>query len=259
MPQPARVAACNRARDAGLTNHRAPSSARTVAPALLLHYCRVEKQQPPSRDRLGDDALVRLNGKGDIFHRYWCVMLEGAGHCIGEDGARQTSSPRAGARSDQFELGAHLDTALEAAGDRTEARVEPVHALDLLAPVLRNGEPVVNGDAPDHEHRVLEHHLADRLDLVALRIDIDVTRLQRAGEGAGQSAAGGRHHVVERGRVWGVLVGADTVVLRDLGMDPERDRLVLGGQVREPLRSAQPLDLHTGYVRWLGRHHRRSY
>jgi hypothetical protein len=42
-------------------------------------------------------------------------------------------------------------------------------------------------------------------------------------------------------------------------MDPERDRLVLGGQVREPLRAAQPLDLHTRYVRQLGRHQRRRY
>jgi hypothetical protein len=157
-------------------------------------------------------------------------------------------------RSDQLEVGA-----LETARDRTEARVELVHALDLLAPVRRNGEPVVNGDAPDHEHLVLEHHLADRLDFVALRIDIDVTRFQRAGEGAGQSAARGRHHVVHGGRVWRVLAGADTVMLRDLRMDAERDRLILGGQVREPLRAAQPLDLHTRYIRKLRRHQRRRY
>jgi hypothetical protein len=130
----------------------------------------------------------------------------------------------------------HLDAALEAASDRAEAGVEPVDPLDLLAPVLRHRQPVVDADAPDHEHLLLEHHLADRLDLVALPIDIDVTRFQRAGEGAGQSAAGGGHHVVKRGRVRGVLVGTDAVVLRDLGMDPERHRLVFGRQVREPLR-----------------------
>lgn len=164
-----------------------------------------------------------------------------------------------GARSGQLELGAYLDAALEAARDRAEARVEPVHAFDLLTPVLLDSEPVVNGYPPDHEHLVLEHHLADRLDLVALRIDLDVTRLQRAGEGASQSAASGRHDVVERGRMWGILVRADTVMLRDLGMDPERHRLVLSGQVREPLRAAQPLDFHTRCVRRLGGHQRRPY
>ena len=39
---------------APLTNHRASSSALTPAVALLLRYCRVEKQQPASRARLGD-------------------------------------------------------------------------------------------------------------------------------------------------------------------------------------------------------------
>jgi hypothetical protein len=87
----------------------------------------------------------------------------------------------------------------------------------------------MDGDAPDHEHLFLEHDLADRLDLIALRIDLDVTRFQRAGEGAGQSAASRGHHVVEGRRVRGILVGVDAVVLRDLGMNPERHRLVLGG------------------------------
>jgi hypothetical protein len=46
-----------------------------------------------------------------------------------------------GARSDQLELGAHLD----AARDRAEECVEPVHGFGLLAPVVRDGGPVVNG------------------------------------------------------------------------------------------------------------------
>jgi hypothetical protein len=107
--------------------------------------------------------------------------------------------------------------------------MEPVHPLHLLTPVLGHGESVAHRDAPDHEHLVLEHDLADRLDLVALGIDLDVTRFQRAGEGAGQSAAGGSYDVVERGRVRRVLLGAHAVVLGNLGMDAERHRLVLGG------------------------------
>ena len=117
----------------------------------------------------------------------------------------------------------------------------------------------MNGDALDDEHLFLEHHLADCLDLIALRIDIDVARFQRAGEGAGQSAASGRHDVIQRRCVRGVLVGADAVVLSDLGMNAKRHRLMFGWQVREPLRATQPLDPHTGHVCGLGRHGRGGY
>lgn len=126
--------------------------------------------------------------------------------------------------------------------------MEPVHALDVLAAILRHGEAVAHRDAADHEHLVVELDLTDRLDLVALRIDLDVTRFQRAGEGAGESAAGGGHHVVERRRVWRVLLRRDAIVLGDLGVHAEGDRLGLRGQVREPLRAAQPFDLHARYI-----------
>jgi hypothetical protein len=94
--------------------------------------------------------------------------------------------------------------------------MEAMDSLDLLAADVGNPEPILNGDAANHENLVLEHNLADRLDLVALRINLDLTRLQRAGEGAGQSAARSGHHIVERGRMGWVVLGADAVVLRDL-------------------------------------------
>jgi hypothetical protein len=81
-----------------------------------------------------------------------------------------------------------------------------------------------------------------------LRIDFDVTRFQRAGEGAGQSAARSRHHVVERRRVRWVLLGTDAVMLGDLGVNPERDRLLLGREIRQALRSAEPLDAHARHI-----------
>jgi hypothetical protein len=120
------------------------------------------------------------------------------------------------AESDELELGADVDGALKAARDRAEAGMEAMNSLDLLATAVGNPEPIANADAANHENLVLEHNLADCLDLVALRINIDLTRLQRAGEGARQSAAGGGHHVVKGGRVRRVPIGADAVVLRDL-------------------------------------------
>jgi len=119
-----------------------------------------------------------------------------------------------------------------------------MHPLGLLAPVLRDGEPVAHGDAADDEDLVVELDLPDRLDVVALRVDFDVTRFQRAGEGAGQSAAGGGDDVVERRRVRRVLLGVDAVVRGDLRVHAEGDRLLFGGQVGEALGPAQALDLH---------------
>jgi hypothetical protein len=135
-------------------------------------------------------------------------------------------------RSNELEHGADLDSALEAARDRTEPGVERMHPLYVLAPVRRHGDPIMDPDALDNQHAILGLDLADRLDLVALRIDLDLTRLQRAGERARQSPSGGSHHVIEcRGVRW-ILVRTHPVVLSHLGMHAEYDRLRLGREVR---------------------------
>jgi hypothetical protein len=130
--------------------------------------------------------------------------------------------------------------------------VEPVHALDLLAPVGRHGEAVMDGDALDHQDAVAVEHLADGFDLVVVGLDFDVTRLQRACECAGQSPAGRGDDVVERRRVGRIVVRADAVVLGHLGVDAECDGFLLGRDVREPLRSAEPLDPDPGDVCGVG-------
>ncbi len=123
--------------------------------------------------------------------------------------------------------------------------MEAVNALHLVAAVLRDaGQAVVDGDPPDHQDVVLVKDIPDRLNLVGVMLDFDLTRLQRAGERAGQSPPGGRHDVVERRRVrWEVRRG-DAVVLGHLGMDAECDRLLLGGQIGQALWTAEPLDAH---------------
>jgi hypothetical protein len=82
-----------------------------------------------------------------------------------------------------------------------------------------------------------------------LGIDLDLTRLQRAGEGASQSAAGCGHYVVECGGVGRVLLRPDAVVLGDLGVHAEHDRRLLGGQKGKPLRATKPLNPHPRDVR----------
>jgi hypothetical protein len=103
-----------------------------------------------------------------------------------------------------------------------------VHALHFLAQFWSDGKSIPYVDAFDQQHPVLGLDLPYRLDFVPLRIDFDLTRLQRAGKGAGQSAPGCRHHVVERGRVRWVILGAHAIVLGNLRVNPESHRLTLG-------------------------------
>lgn len=126
--------------------------------------------------------------------------------------------------------------------------MEGVHPFGLFPARVIDREAITHADAFDHEHVVLGLDLADRLDLVALRIDFDLTRFQRARERASQSPASRRDDVVERGRVRRIAVRIHAVVLGDLGMHAKHNRFGLRGQMREPLRSAEPFDPHAGDI-----------
>jgi hypothetical protein len=136
--------------------------------------------------------------------------------------------------------------------------MKPVDALCLGATLLRDREAIDDPDPLDDQDAVLVLDVSDRLDLVALRIDLDLTRLQRAGERAGQSPTGRGDDIVERRRVGRILLRSNAVMLRDLRMDTEGHRLLLGRQMREPLRSAQPLDPHTRHVGDIGHRSERT-
>ena len=150
---------------------------------------------------------------------------------------------------EELKLGGDVDCALEAACDRAEPSVERVHPRSFLSAFLGDREPVAHVDAFDDQHAVLCLDLANGLDLIALGIDLDLTRLQRAGEGARQSAAGGGHYVVQcRGVGW-VLLRPDAVVLGHLGVHAEHNGRVLGGQKGKTLRAAKTLNPHARNVR----------
>jgi hypothetical protein len=96
----------------------------------------------------------------------------------------------------------------------------------------------------DHEHAVLELDLAGRLSDQSALIRANLTRLQRASEGAGESAARGGDDVVERGRVLTAGRRVDPVVLGDRTVKTEADRFRLARQVGIPERVADALDSH---------------
>jgi hypothetical protein len=90
----------------------------------------------------------------------------------------------------------------------------------------------MDADSLDNQHVILGLDLADRPDLVALRIDLNLARLQRAGERARQSPSGGSHHIVEGGGVRRILIGSHPVVRRHFGVHAKCNWLRLGREVR---------------------------
>ena len=73
--------------------------------------------------------------------------------------------------------------------------------VGFFAALVGDRELVAHVDALDHEHVILGLDPRRPHRLVALRIDFDLTRLQRAGERAGQSAGGGGDYVIQRRRL----------------------------------------------------------
>ncbi len=130
--------------------------------------------------------------------------------------------------------------------------MEAVHSLCLLVVLAHEPEAIADGDALDHEHSVAVEDLALGCGLELVSVDLDLTRLQRAGKGARQSAAGGSDHVVEGGGRRGEVVGRDSVVVGDLGVNAKGDRFLRGGEVCEALRAAEEFDFDAGAVRGFG-------
>lgn len=125
--------------------------------------------------------------------------------------------------------------------------------LDLL-PLYAglDSERVAHVDPLDHEDSVLGLDLADRLGDESSLSCADLARLQRAPEGAGQSAGRSGHDVVERRRVLGFAAARNAVMIGDLVVDPERDRLALARYERTTQRAAHAFDPHPRAVTDLG-------
>ena len=122
--------------------------------------------------------------------------------------------------------------------------VNRVRALGLGALVPGHPDPVVDADPLEDQHAVLVLDLAAGLDVVPVLLNFDLTRFQRAGEGAGQSAGGCGYYVVERGRLGREPLRVGAVVLGHFGVHAEAHGLVGGGNVGQPLRPGHSLDSH---------------
>jgi hypothetical protein len=111
------------------------------------------------------------------------------------------------APSDQLELGLDVYRVLDAARYGTRTVVDRVPALGV--PALVPGTwTVVDADPFEDQHAVLVLDLAAGLAVVPALLNFDLTRFQRAGKGAGQSAGGRGDDIDEPVGSGGNLLGS---------------------------------------------------
>jgi hypothetical protein len=103
-------------------------------------------------------------------------------------------------------------------------------------------------DALDYEDAFLLLDFADGFGNEPVNRRGDLTRLQRASKGSGESTRGPGDDVVERGRVGREGVRRHFVVLGDCSVDAEDYGLRLGRQVRAAHRASLALDADFGSV-----------
>ena len=132
-----------------------------------------------------------------------------------------------------------------------------MHSLGRL-PVLGSrpqAQDYVN--APDDQHSTLGLHFTRRIRRQLPRRGINLTRLQRASKGPGESARRCRDDVVQRGRMGFEDTGRHFVVLCHRAMYSEEDGGLLRRQPGAPKRSLYALDPYTRHVRYIfhGDHH----
>jgi hypothetical protein len=136
------------------------------------------------------------------------------------------------------------DGVAERTVDRAMLGVEAVHALDGGASLGRGGEVIGDVDAADDQDVVFELDLTPDLGREATVAGVDVARLQRTSEGAGQSAAGGGYDIVESRGVGLDDLGIHLVVGGDGTVDAESHGTGFGGEIGESQRPGLALDSH---------------
>jgi hypothetical protein len=159
--------------------------------------------------------------------------------------APEARSMRCSSGVDQLELGRTLDRRADRAVDGTARHVVLERSPDGAAvDVASDLQQIAHVDALDHQDAVLDLDLPARLPNKTAFACVDVTRLQRAAEGSRQSATRGGHDVIQRRRPLGIAGSCNAIVLGDLVVDAEVDRLTLTRYLRPAQRTSNTLDSH---------------
>jgi hypothetical protein len=103
-------------------------------------------------------------------------------------------------------------------------------------------------DALNHKHALFLLDLADCFGHQPVNRRRDLTRLQRASKGSGQSTGGPGDDVVERRRMGREGIRRYFIVLGDSAVDAEDHRLGFGRQISTPHRASFALDADYGSI-----------
>ena len=112
--------------------------------------------------------------------------------------------------------------------------MNPVDPLDGFPQVGRSPEGISDMNVPDDQNLVLDDDITTHFGRKIPPADGDLTRFQRAGKSADQSAAGRSDHIIQGGRMGHLdLLALAPVMFGNRPMGPKQDRLLFYRQVGE--------------------------
>jgi hypothetical protein len=142
----------------------------------------------------------------------------------------------------EIELCGDRDGVAQGTVDRTAFGVHAVDPLHRSPVLLVRLEPHPHVDALDHEDTFLFLDFTDGLCYQPVNRRRDLTRLQRASKGSGESTGGRGDDVVERRRMGREGIRRYLIVFGDGSVNSEDHRLRFRGQVSAPHRAFLSLD-----------------
>jgi hypothetical protein len=107
--------------------------------------------------------------------------------------------------------------------------VDVVNPFNRLPLVRRRSELIAYVNASDHKHVSLELNFSDCFRTKPVIAGVDLARLQRASECPGESTGGRGNDIIQGCGMRWISIRGNLVMLSDLGMNAEDDRLFLCG------------------------------
>ena len=107
--------------------------------------------------------------------------------------------------------------------------MDVVNPFNRLPLVRRRSELIAYVNASDHKHVSLELNFSDCFRTKPVIASVDLARLQRASECPGESTGGRGNDIIQGCGMRWISIRGNLVMLSDLGMYAEDDRLFLCG------------------------------
>ena len=123
--------------------------------------------------------------------------------------------------------------------------MDVVNALNSLPLIHSRSELIAHVNASDHKHVALEFNFSDGFRTKPVIAGVDLARLQRAAECAGESTGGRGNDIIQGCGMRRISLRGDPIMFSDLGMDAEDNRFFLRRQVGKSHRTGFSFDAHS--------------